>query len=173
MLKQVESSNTTVSRQIHLQSCPDWTRSTSQTRAAAMWLLYFFKYRAHSRRALQKPDITQQNTYHSFHQSRQRRKRSFLKLQANASSLYQILSIFVISKKAIAITFALIHKIQATQTTQRRITSPTASYFMHLDTRVAARRNDSFYDACDFRNISYPLLVLISACNKTSKCCCS
>jgi hypothetical protein len=77
-----------------------------------------------------------------------------------------------ISKKAIENKFAVIHKTQATQTTQRSITSPTASYYMHLDTRVAASRNDSLYDACDIRNISYPQLVLISACDRTAKCCC-
>ena len=58
-----------------------------------MWLLYFFKYRAHSRRAPPKPVIDLLCltsiiiTSLSLHQSikkQQRRKRSFMKLQANA-----------------------------------------------------------------------------------------
>ena len=87
--------------------------------------------------------IKQNNKHQIINQlikKQQRRKRSFLKLQANASSLKQILSFFVINKKAIQITFALIHKTQATQTAQLSITSPTASYFKHLDMRVAVRR---------------------------------
>ena len=93
MLKQVESLNTTVSRQIHLQSCPYWTRSISQTRAAAMRLLYFFKYRAHSRRAPPKPVIDllclisiiiTSLSLLQLIKKQQRRKRSFMKRQANA-----------------------------------------------------------------------------------------